>query len=103
MGPNCQGSRRLICLLYKVVMMMQLTDDDGDGDGDAGRQMMMMVMLADATTKREKREKMSKLCDSMVVSHYGTSIGSPTAIFSFGCELFLLPPLLPCCPPPLVA
>ena len=40
MGPNCQGSRRLICLLYKVVMMMQLTDDNGDGDGDdddAGR------------------------------------------------------------------
>ena len=48
-------------------MMMQLTDGDGDDDDDdAGRQMMMM--LADATAKREKREKMSKLCDSMVTA-----------------------------------
>ena len=62
--------------------------------------MVMVMMLADATAKREKREKMSKLCDSMVVAHYGTSIGSPTAIFSFGCELFLLPSLVALLPPP---
>ena len=36
----------------------------------------------------------------MVVAHYGTSIGSPTAIFSFGCELFLLPSLVALLPPP---